>query len=218
MICAIRPTCSSWNGWPKRSSTCPVSPRCSRSPGRWGPHLTTARYRFRSAQQSIGQIENLEYQRDRAADLLKQADELRKTINILQQQYALQQQLGAATHQETQSFHDTVAMINDLRDKIANFDDFFRPIRSYFYWEPHCYDIPACWALRSIFDAIDGIDELTEQFQSLTASLDKLDSIQSKLLTLLPPQIASQETNLELTLSNYATNSGINNQSTFAQR
>jgi RND superfamily putative drug exporter len=46
--------------------------------------------------------------------------------------------------------------------------------------------------------------------------LDKLDSTQSKLLKLLPPQIASQETNLELTLSNYATNSGINNQSTFA--
>ena len=75
---------------------------------------------------------------------------------------------------------------------------------------------PACWALRSIFDAIDGIDKLTEQFQNLTASLDKLDSTQSKLLKLLPPQIASQETNLELTLSNYATNSGINNQSSLA--
>ena len=27
---------------------------------------------------------------------------------------------------------------------IANFDDFFRPIRNYFYWEPHCFDIPVC--------------------------------------------------------------------------
>jgi RND superfamily putative drug exporter len=171
---------------------------------------------FQLSQQSVGQVMNLGYQRDRAADLLRQSGELRKTINLLQQQYALQQELGDATHQETQSFHDTIAVINDLRDKIATFDDFFRPIRSYFYWEQHCYDIPACWALRSIFDAIDGIDKLSEQFQSLTASLDKLDSTQSKLLKLLPPQIASQETNLELTLSNYATNSGINNQSTFA--
>ena len=64
---------------------------------------------------------NLGYQRDRAADLLRQAGELRKTINLLQQQYALQQELGDATHQETQSFHDTIAVINDLRDKIANF-------------------------------------------------------------------------------------------------
>ncbi len=32
----------------------------------------------------------------------------------------------------------------DLRDHIADFDDFFRPLRNYFYWEPHCYDIPVC--------------------------------------------------------------------------
>ena len=36
----------------------------------------------------------------------------------------------------------TVAVANDLRDKIANFDDFFRPLRNYFYWEPNCFDIP----------------------------------------------------------------------------
>ena len=47
------------------------------------------------------------YQRDRADDLLKQAGELAKTINILKQQYVLQQQLAAATHSETQNFHDT---------------------------------------------------------------------------------------------------------------
>ena len=47
---------------------------------------------------------------------------------------------------------------NELRDQIANFDDFFRPIRNYFYWEPHCYDIPVCWTMRSLFDALDGID------------------------------------------------------------
>ncbi len=171
---------------------------------------------FQLSQQSVGQVMNLEYQADRAADLLRQAAESRKTIGILQQQYDTQKELGAATDAETQSFHDTVDIINELRDDIANFDDFFRPIRSYFYFEKHCYNIPACFALRSIFDAIDGIDRLSEQFQSLTSSLDKLDAAQKKLLTLLPPQIASQETNLRLTLNNYATNSGINNQSAFA--
>jgi RND superfamily putative drug exporter len=171
---------------------------------------------FQLSQQSVGQVMNLKYQKDRAADLLKQAAELRKTINILQQQYALQQQSAAATHEQTQSFHDTIATINELRDKIADFDDFFRPIRSYFYWEKHCYDIPVCWALRSVYDAIDGIDELADQFASITASLDKLDALQPKLVALIPPQINSQMTNLELTLSNYATNSGINNQSAYA--
>ncbi|EUA22978.1 MMPL family protein [Mycobacterium xenopi 3993] len=171
---------------------------------------------FQLSQQSVGQVMNLKYQKDRAADLLKQAGELRKTINILHQQYALQQKSAAATHEQTQSFHDTIATINELRDKIANFDDFFRPIRSYFYWEKHCYDIPVCFALKNVFEAIDGIDELTDQFQSITASLDKLDALQPQLVALIPPQIESQMTNLALTLSNYATNSGINNQSAYA--
>ncbi len=171
---------------------------------------------FQLSQQSVGQVMNLKYQKDRAADLLRQAGELRKTINILQQQYALQQQSAAATHEQTQSFHDTIGVINDLRDKLANFLDFFRPIQSYFYWEKHCYDIPACFAFRSAFESADSVDQLTEQFQSITASLDKLDALQPQLVALLPPQIASQLTNLELTLNNYATNSGINNQSAFA--
>ena len=56
---------------------------------------------------------------------------------------------------------------NDLRDNLANFDDFFRPIRSYFYWEKHCFDIPICWSIRSIFDALDGVDEITEKLNIL---------------------------------------------------
>ena len=164
---------------------------------------------FQISAQSAGQIENLSYQQDRAADLLKQADEIDKTIDILRQQYALQQQSAAATHEQTEAFHDTVATVNDLRDKIANFDDFFRPLRNYFYWEPHCFDIPICWALRSLFDALDGIDALTDQFGQITASLDKLNALQPQLLALIPPQIASQQTNRDLTMTNYATTSGI---------
>jgi putative drug exporter of the RND superfamily len=167
---------------------------------------------FQISAGSIGNIENLQYQKDRADDLMKQADILKDTINILNRQYALQKDLAASTHDETQSFHDTIAVINDVRDKIANFDDFFRPIRSYFYWEKHCYDIPICFALRNTFDSLDSIDQLSEQFQKLTASLDKLDAGQQKLVTLLPPQIADNAKNLELTLSNYATNFGVNAQ------
>ena len=171
---------------------------------------------FQLSQQSVSQVMNLKYQKDRADDIQRQAGELRNTINILQQQYALQQQTAAATHQQTKSFHDTIAVMNDLRDKLANFLDFFRPLQSYFYWEKHCYDIPTCFALRSSFEAADSVDQLTDQFQSITTSLDKLDALQPQLVALLPAQIASQLTNLELTLNNYATNSGINNQSAFA--
>jgi putative drug exporter of the RND superfamily len=181
-----------------------------------GTPLDHSSMAFQLSQQSVGQVQNLKYQMDRARDLLRQAEELAKTIGILKQQYALQQQLAAATHDETQKFHETLALISDVRDKLANFDDFFRPIHSYFYWEKHCYDIPVCFALRNTFEALDSIDQLTEKFEDLTASLDKLDAIQPQLVGLIPPQIASQEIIQELTLKNYATNSGINNQSATA--
>ena len=61
-----------------------------------------------------------------------------------------------ATHEQVEAFHQTVAVAQDLRDKIANFDDFFRPLRNYFYWEPHCFDIPICSALRSLFERSTG--------------------------------------------------------------
>ncbi len=164
---------------------------------------------FQISAQSIGQIENLPFQQARADDLLKQVAEIDKSITTLKQQYALQQQASAATAEQTQAFHNTVATVNDLRDKIANFDDQFRPIRNYFYWEPHCFDIPMCAALRSVFDALDGIDELAGQFGNVTASLDKLNALQPQLLALIPTQIASQQTNRDLAMTNYATQSGI---------
>ncbi len=167
---------------------------------------------FQISAQSASQIMNLGYQQQRGADLMKQATEITNTIAILRQQLALQQASAAATHEQTEAFHDTVTIVNDLRDKIANFDDQFRPLRNYFYWEPHCFDIPMCAAARSLFDALDGISELSEQFTSITASLDKLDALQPQLLALLPPQIAIQERNRDLTLSNYATTTGINSQ------
>ncbi|MBV9513337.1 MAG: MMPL family transporter, partial [Mycobacteriaceae bacterium] len=171
---------------------------------------------FQISAQSTGQIENLKYQQDRADDILKQVAEIDKTIAILRQQYADQQELNAATNDETQRFHETVATVQDLRDKIANFDDFFRPLRNYFYWEPHCFDIPICWALRSLYDALDGVDALTDQLAAITTSLDKLNAIEPQLLALIPPQIASQQTNRDLTLTNYATTSGIDAQTAAA--
>ena len=167
---------------------------------------------FQISAQSAGQIQNLGYQQDRANDLLKQVGEIDKTIGILRQQYTLQQQSVAATHDQVEAFHQTVAVAQGLRDKIANFDDFFRPLRNYFYWEPHCFDIPICWAMRSLFDSLDGIDALTEQLANVTGSLDKLDTIQPKLLNLIPPQIASQQVNRNLTMTNFATLSGIYSQ------
>jgi len=53
--------------------------------------------------------------------------------------------------------------------------------------KPHCFDIPICAALRSVFDSLDGIDALTDQLSNVAASITKLDELQPKLLALIPP-------------------------------
>ena len=171
---------------------------------------------FQISAQSGAQINNLPFQQDRAADMLTQVGVINDSIDLLRQQFALQQQPGDITHEQSQAFQDTVATTQDLRDKIANFDDFFRPLRNYFYWEPHCFNIPICWAIRSLFDALDGINQLTDQLANVSASIAKLDELQPKLIALIPPQIANQETNRDLTMTNHATTAGLYDQAAAA--
>ena len=164
---------------------------------------------FQMGMRNVGQVQNLPFQQARAEDLLKQINEISTSIDLLKRQYAAQQQLSAATDEQAAVFHETVETINGLRDKIANVDDFLRPIRNYFYWEPHCFDIPMCAAFRSLFDALDGLDKLSNQFSDVTGALDKLTAVQPEILELIPQQIAVQERNQALLQNNYATQSGI---------
>ena len=172
-------------------------------------HSTLA---FLLSAQSAGRIQTQHYQEEQAKNLLKQADELRKTMATLHRQMEVTQDLSNTTHETTRLTKETVRITEALRDDIAVFDDFFRPIRSFFYWEKHCYDIPACWSLRSIFNALDGIDQVSENVAELSKNLDRLDQIQPELVALIPPQIASQEANLNTIMSNYATTKGLNDQ------
>ena len=162
-------------------------------------------------QQGVNQKLNQSYSQARTADLLTQAADISNSIDILRQQLVLQTQSADAQQEQSDLLKQTVAVTDKLRDQIANFDDFFRPIRNYFYWEPHCYDIPICWTLRSLFDALDGIDQLSGLLGQTTASLDKINALQPKLLALLPPQIQTQENNRNQILTNYATQQGQQN-------
>ncbi len=178
-----------------------------------GTPITHSSIPFQISASSASQIMNLSYQQARAQDILKQVDQTSKSINILEQQLQLQKASAAATDEQVQAFHETVGTINEVRDNLANFDDFFRPLRNYFYWEPHCFDIPSCAAVRSVFDSLDGISELSDQFGKITASLDKLNALQPQLVALIPPQLDVQEANRDLLRSNYATTAGTDAQS-----
>jgi putative drug exporter of the RND superfamily len=87
------------------------------------------------------------------------------------QQDLTTQQAGSA-HLNAQAATDLYETANRMRDNYANFDDFWHPIRSYFYWEKHCFDIPICMSFRGLFDMTDGLDQLAEQFEkSMQAAL-----------------------------------------------
>ncbi|MDP7722602.1 RND family transporter [Mycobacterium sp. TY814] len=167
---------------------------------------------FQIGAQAAGRQQTEHFQDEQAKNLLNQAGELRKTMATLREQMQVTQDLSNTTHETTKLTKETVKITEALRDDIATFDDFFRPIRSYFYWEKHCFDIPICWALRSIFNALDGIDQVAQNILALSQNLDRLDAIQPKLVALIPPQIESQQRNLDTIMSNYATTTGLNDQ------
>jgi putative drug exporter of the RND superfamily len=159
--------------------------------------------------QNAGQLEAMRFQKDRMNDMLKQADEIAKTINLMQRMYGLMQQLSNTTHRMVGKTHDMVTITEELRDHIADFEDFWRPIRSYFYWERHCYDIPICWSLRSIFDAIDGVDEISDKLHDLVKDFDQLDALMPQLLAQFPPMIETMKSMRTMMLTMHSTMSGI---------
>src|SRR3984893_3988932 len=100
-------------------------------------------------------------------------------------------------------------ILDELRGHIADFEDVWRPIRSYFYWEKHCYDIPICWSLRSIFDVIDGVDAKSDKLQDLVKDLDQLDAIMPQIPEQFLPLIATLKSLRTMMLTMHSTMSGI---------
>ncbi|HEY2085465.1 MAG TPA: MMPL family transporter, partial [Mycobacterium sp.] len=163
---------------------------------------------FQISMQGVTQQLNQKYQQDQMADMLKQADEMQNTIDTLTQMSALTQQMADTTHSMVLKTKKTAVDIAELRDHISDFDDFFRPLRNYFYWEPHCFDIPGCWAIRSVFDTLDGIDTMTDDIQALVPDLERLDKLMPQLVALMPSQIETMKSMKQMMLTMYQTQKG----------
>jgi putative drug exporter of the RND superfamily len=160
----------------------------------------------------VNQTMNRKYQQDRMTDLLTQADEMQKTIHTLDKMIALMGQMSATMHSMVGKTHDMAAEIAELRSHIAEFDDFFRPIRNYLYWEPHCFNIPVCWSMRSVFDSLDGIDTMTDDIQQLLPDLDRLNALMPQMLVLMPSQVETMKTMKTMMLTMYQTQKGLQDQ------
>ena len=155
---------------------------------------------------------NMSYLQDRMTDMLRMGDEMQKSVDNLERQYEVMKELTGVTHNMVDKTKQMVADTKELRDHIADFDDFFRPIRNYLYWEPHCFDIPMCQAFRSVFDSLDGVDALTDDLDSVVVDMNQLDTLMPKMLTIMPPMIESMRTMRTMMLTMQSTMGGMQDQ------
>ncbi len=173
-----------------------------------GTPLENTSIPFLISMQNAGQQQAAGFMRGMVGTLRKQVDVIDRQIAVMKRMLALQERLTAVSHSSIMMTKEMFDQIKDLRDSLSNFDDFFRPIRNYLYWEPHCYDIPICFSIRSIFDATDGVDQLSDAMAVMMPDLETMDRLTAEILTQMPPMIAIMETMRSALLTMHATMSG----------
>ncbi|BBZ75162.1 putative membrane protein, MmpL [Mycolicibacterium anyangense] len=150
---------------------------------------------YQISMSSVPITQNLQFLKQRVGDISTMSDDLSAMIASMQQMQTLMVKASDAMHATVgsangmvDSAHRSVADMNtmkatldQMRDHIADFDDQVRPFRNYFYWDPNCFNIPACFGVRSAFDAMDGVNTFSDNMASLqtdmTAMVDGMDKM-----------------------------------------
>ena len=148
------------------------------------------------------------YMKARINDFLKEADDLARTTVLMEHMYSLAEELTTTTHHTITMSKELSIVIEELLSNTADFEDFWRPIRSYFYWEKHCYSIPICWSLRSIFDILDSVDALSDKMEDLIKDLDHMDKLMPELISQFPKMIAIMRSTRTMILTMHSTMAG----------
>jgi len=149
--------------------------------------------------------ENIDFIRDRVADIDKLAATTGDVIESTERVEDITRQLAVGTHISRESAERLQAITQEARDHLADYDDFFRPMRSYFYWEKHCFDIPICFAFRSLLDTVDNVDELTDEFQNEVKGLTIIDAATPQLVAQIQAIVSNLKTTQSLTLTAQST-------------
>jgi RND superfamily putative drug exporter len=164
---------------------------------------------FVIAMNSSSTLQTAKFMNDSMASMLEQADEMGHTIATMQHMYGVMKEITDTTHDMTADMHVLQADIDGVRQHVADFEDTWRPIRAYFYWEKHCFDIPVCSSLRSIFDLLDDIDLMSDDLGHTVKDLDKLDALMPQMLADLPKTIDSMTKMRDSMLSTHSSMAGI---------
>lgn len=158
--------------------------------------------------------QNLQFLSERVGDISGMSDDLGAMITSMRQMQNLMVQMSGSMDDTVEaaggmvgagqrSVADMDAMkvtLDDMRDRVADFDDAVRPIRNYFYWEPHCLNITVCEGIRAAFDATDGISQFSDKMATLqtdmTAMIGGMDEMvggMAEMNTTFPQLVAQFE-------------------------
>ncbi|WP_084187615.1 RND family transporter [Mycobacterium paraffinicum] len=155
---------------------------------------------FQVSMQSVTMTENLKFLKERMSDMLKVSDDLGSMVTIMEHMQNLMRQMADITHELTGNMAEMKATTDEMRDHLADFEDVWRPLRGYLYWERHCFDIPICWSIRSIFEGLDGVDKLSDDVKSTLQTMNRMDQLVPQLVAQLPPLIAISK-NVQATIN-----------------
>ncbi len=163
-------------------------------------HSTLA---YTVSQSGNGQIMNNDFQQTVLDNTLQQANDLQVSIDSMETMYSVTLQLAEVTRRMADKMSDTSDNLNEVRDHLADFDDQFRPLRNYFYWEPHCFNIPLCWSMRSVFDSLDGISTMSDDFTEIVPDLQEMARLTPQMAAVLPAQIQTLKNQKQIMLNQY---------------
>ncbi|TDZ90791.1 RND family transporter [Mycobacteroides salmoniphilum] len=139
---------------------------------------------------------------DRFTDM---ADITDRMAALMRQQQALTGQQAGAAHITVKGAQELKDVTVSMRDTLANFDDQFRPLRNYFYWEPHCADIPMCWAIRSLFDMTDQVDSMTDAVDDTLKAALIQDAVTPQLVEVIGKSAAELDNMRKVVLTEQST-------------
>lgn len=154
-------------------------------------------------QQGVGQLMDNDYQQGVIDNILAQADEMQNTIDLMERMNAITRELSVVSRSMADKMADTSTTLQEVRDSLADFDDFFRPMRNYFYWEPHCFNIPICWSLRSIFESLDGMSTMSDDFEDMVPDISRMADLSLEMTAVMPGMILSMKNQRQMMLNQY---------------
>ncbi len=155
--------------------------------------------------------QNLQFLSERVSDIGAMSDDLGAMITSMTEMQNLMTRMSGsmddtvaaadgmvgAGQRSVEDMNAMKATLDRMRDRVADFDDAVRPIRNYFYWEPHCLNITVCEGIRAAFDATDGISQFSDDMATLqtdmTAMIGGMDEMvggMSEMNTVFPQMIA----------------------------